>query len=531
MCAISTRPRSGLRFALPFVLRGSRLHRTGVRCFHEVESGLVPPSGPGVPEDNRAGVIGWGISWRMQGYVLMAERTGNPAYAERLAALIDGVLAARDEERGVTDHRGHSGPVWSTAGKFTAATATVQDEQGRAALEVTVCPPRALHARVTVRPEEGGRFGLTVHGPDRPAVTVPGLSLDPADPRRADRVLYEAYEQSRGITGRLVPPGPSGFPGPSGPSGPGGPGGPGSGAGGTPGRRVQAGEYGVRPPMVALAAQTGMITYPLAGLIRLARDERTAGVVPPSVRVRLEGYLDAVVRAVRAHDHQWQPVSGRRGCYRWLPDEPVSFAGAELPTNEFLAMGRTLTHLAVLTGEEGYAERAAAMARALRDDLARRDGVAVWPYWPGFGRVHSGWTATGHPDRDGSLYRPSYAPVTVPEDVTHALIDLDFLHLYHRTRGLPPVFTDGDLHAVAAAFTRHVVDPGERDRRPRMRHDVGGTGRPGTDREQAHVAAWLPLRAWSPAIPPLVAAIHPAPPPTPPMGVDTYCAALLARWS
>jgi hypothetical protein len=484
-----------------------------------VEDALVPPSGPGVPEDNRTGVIGWGISWRMQGCLLMAERTRNPAYAERLAELIDGVLAARDEERGVTDHRGHSGPVWSTAGKFTAATATVRDEQDRAALEVTVCPPRALHARVTVRPEESGRFSLTVHGPGRQAVTVPGLSLDPADPRRADRVLYEAYEQSSGITGRLVPPGPSGQ------------GGSGSGAAAwAPDRRAQAREYGVRPAMVALAAQTGMITYPLAGLIRLARDERTAGAVPPSVRARLEGYLDAVLRAVRAHDHQWQPVSGERGCYRWLLDEPVSFAGAELPTNEFLAMGRTLTHLAVLTGEDTFAERAAAMARALRDDLARTDGVAVWPYWPGFGRVHSGWTATGSPDGDGSLYRPSYAPVTVPEDVTHALIDLDFLHLYHRTPGLPPVFTERDLHAVAAAFTRHVVDPGERGRRPRMRHDVGGAGRPGTGREQAHVAAWLPLRAWSPAIPPLVAAIHPAPPPSPPMGVDTYCAALLARW-
>ncbi|GAA2609127.1 hypothetical protein [Streptomyces axinellae] len=515
------RPRAGL--TLPLALRGSRLHRTGVRCFDAVEGALVPPSGPGVPEDNMTGVIGWGISWRMQGYVLMAERTGNPAYAERLAELIDGVLAARDEERGIADHRGHSGPVWSTAGKFTAATATVEDEQGRTALEVTVCPPRALPARVTVRPEEGGRFGLTVSGAGRPTVTVSGLSLDPADPRRADRVLYEAYEQRGGITGRLVPPGP--------PAGPGEPGGPG-GWGGRDGqeRRVAAGEYGVRPATVALAAQTGMITYPLAGLVRLARQERTARAVPPSVRAGSEGYLDAVLRAVRAHDHQWQPVAGGRGCYRWLRDEPVSFAGAELPTNEFLAMGRTLIQLAVLTGEEEYAERAAAMARSLRDDLLRTEGVAVWPYWPGFGRVHSGWQATGSPDRDGSLYRPSYAPVTVPEDVTHALIDLDFLHLYQRAGGLPPVFSEGDLHAVAAAFTRHVVDPGGRDQRPRMRHDVGGAGRPGTDREQAHVAAWLPLRAWSPQIAPLVAAIHPVPPPSPPMGVDTYCAALLARW-
>ncbi|MER6996881.1 hypothetical protein [Streptomyces sp. NPDC000410] len=485
--------------------RRSRLHRAGTRYFHEIENRLTGVSGPGVPPDNEAGVIGWGTSWRMQGYVMMAERTGDPRYAERLAELIDQVLAARDDVRGIADHRGRSRPVWSTAGKFTATTAVVPDTEGRPALEVTVCPPHTQNIRVTVGPGPEGRFSLTVGGGrrDKP-FTVPDLSLDPAHPRRADRAVYEAYEQRSGVTARLLNTDATG------------------GATAT----AAPGSYTPRPAMVALAAQTGMITYPIAGLVRLAREQPDA--VPASVRPRLDGYLDAVIRAVRAHDEQWGTTADGRGFYRWLPDEPVSFAGAELPTNEFLAMGRTLVQLAAVTGDEDHIERAAAMARALHGDLTVTGGVATWPYWPSFGRVYEGWTATGSPTTDGSYYRPAYAPVTVPEDVTHALIDIDFLCLYQGTPGLPTVFTPEDLRAVAATFTEHVVQ--RRRLRSRVRHDVGGAGRPGTDRQQAHVAGWLPLRQWSPQVARQVRAIQPTLPPPPLMGVDTYCGALLARW-
>lgn len=512
---------------LPFPTRARR-HRAHERAFQQVEDVLTRDSATGgVPADNETGAIGWGTSWRMQGYLLMAERTGNPAYATRLAHLVDRVLDARDDIRGTADHSGRSAPVWSTAGKFTAATARLPDESGEIALEVTVCPPRALDARVTVLPQGSeGRFSVTVEGPGRTPFTVEGLSLDPADPRRADRVLYAAYEQRSAVTGRLVAAGERS----------GGQLRTGLRPGAVPPRRVQPGTYPVRPARVALAAQTGMITYPIAGLVRLARQDPASRAVPDSVRARLDAYLDAVVQAVRAHDHQWLTGTDRRGCYGWPAQEPVSFAGAELPTNEFLAMGRTLVHLAALTGEEEHAERAAAMAHALRADLTRTEEAATWPYWPSFGRVHSGWTATGSPESDGSAYRPAYAPVTVPEDVTHALIDLDFLHLYHgQPPGLlPPVFDEHDLRSVAATFTRHVVEHGtgpDGRERPRMRHDVGGSGRPGTDREQAHVAAWLPMRTWDRDVADLVHAIHPPVPPPPTMGVDAYCAALLARWA
>lgn len=480
---------------------GSRLHREGVRYFHAVEEGLTGVSGPGVPADNEAGVIGWGTSWRMQGYLMMTERTGDPRYSERLAELIDQVLDARDDVRGIEDHRGRSRPVWSTAGKFTACSATVPDAEGRPALDVSVCPPHARNLLVTVEPEPEDRFTLMVTGSARKhAYTVGGLSLDPTHADRADLAIYQAYKQRSGVTARLLT---------------------------TSHRQIGAGTYTLRPAMVALAAQTGMIAYPLAGLVRLARERPDA--VASSVRARLDGYLDAAVRAVRAHDEQWGTTDDGRGFYRWLPDEPVSFAGAELPTNEFLAMGRTLVQLAAVTGDEEFTERAAAIARSLRDDLTVTNGVATWPYWPSFGRVYKGWSATGSPEDDGSLYRPSYAAVTVPEDVTHALIDIDFLRLYYDTPALPPVFTEAQMRAVAATFTSHVVR--RRRLRTRVVHDVGGDGRAGTDREQAHVAGWLPLREWSSAVARHVRAVQPTAPPPPLMGVDTYCGALLARWA
>ncbi|MFH9860248.1 hypothetical protein [Streptomyces sp. NPDC017202] len=52
--------------------------RAAIRSFHETERNLVGVNGPDVLPHNETGVIGWGTSWRMQGHLLMAERTGRP---------------------------------------------------------------------------------------------------------------------------------------------------------------------------------------------------------------------------------------------------------------------------------------------------------------------------------------------------------------------------------------------------------------------------------------------------------------------
>ena len=151
--------------------------------------------------------------------------------------------------------------------------------------------------------------------------------------------------------------------------------------------------------------------------------------------------------------------------YVWHPDEPV-FAGAELPTNEFLAVGRTLIQLAAATGDRDYVDRAAALAGTLRGQLRLTGDTFDWPYWPSFGRVHHGWTKTGDPvDDDGSWYRPQFRAVTKAEDVTHALIDIDFVVLYRSTPDCPrssPTPTCGSWPAPSSGTSTYAESVGGR---------------------------------------------------------------------
>ncbi|MFG3684683.1 hypothetical protein [Micromonospora sp. NPDC047740] len=482
--------------------------------FDAVEA-VLPSLGsadPVVP-DNDAGALGWGLAWRMQAYLLMAEATGDPGYLDRLVRMADAVIAARDHLRGVRDHRGQSLPVWSSASKFTVATAVVPDLTGAPALHVHHLPPHGLKATVQVTPVADGRFALTVTpGGDRPPIVLAELSLDPTDPRRADRLAYAQHSAAAPVTVDLLA----------------GPPGAGAAATGAPDpRRVRPGSYPCRPARVVLAAQTGMITYPLAGLARLAREQ--PDLVPAAVTARTDDYLAVAHEALAVHDHQWRVSADGEGYYAWLPDEPVGFAGAELPTNEFLAVGRALIQLAAATGDRDYVDRAAAMARTLRRQFAVRGGGFVWPYWPSFGRVYGGWAKTGDPVRDGSRYRPLFHAVPKAEDVTHALLDIDFAVLYRLTPGLPEVFTEADMRALARTFTHH-VSTRRLGLRPTVRRDVSGAGRPGTARHEAHVAGWLPLRRWDPTVAKAVSAVHRSRRPVPSMAVDAYCAALLTRW-
>ena len=477
-----------------------RLPQSGVTTFDtRFESVLAALSGPGlsepaVPAHNDQGLIGWGLAWQMQAYVVMAEATGNPEYVRRLARAADAVLEVRDTVRGVADHRGRRLPVWSSAGKFTVATATLPDTQGRPAVEIRICPPAALGAAIEVT----SAADILVAG----RVKLVGVSLDPAAERRVDRVAYKAYTSENGLTARLLP--------------------------GEGERRLACGPFRCTPNRVALAAQTGMIVYPIASLARLARERPEA--VPAEVAARIDGYLAAADEALAVHESQWRLSPEGEGYYVWLPDEPMSFAGAELPINEFLIVGCAYVQLAAATGEARYADRATAIARTLRNQMRPQGRTLVWPYWPDFGRVYNGWSATGDPERDGSLYRPSFPATPRPEDVTHVLVDLDFILRYRQTPSLPEIFTDSDLRAIAMTFRRNVATRWPLSRAT-VRGDISGRGRRGTARHEANAAGWLPLSSWDRKVAPLVHNVHRQRRPSPLLGVDAYCAALMVRWT
>jgi hypothetical protein len=454
----------------------------------------------GVPPHNDTGGLGWGTAWRMQAYLLMAQRSGDPRYVACLAELIDLVLDRRDDRRGLVDHAGRSGPVWSSAGKYTIAGATVPDQGNRPAFVVDVRAPHR-DVQATVKTTRADRFSVTVTWGTGQVVHMDDASLSPRDPRRIDRLAHRLFRQETGVTVRCIPA-----------AGP-----------GEPGRCPREGRYTATPQRVVLAAQTGTITYPMVGLARLTAEQ--PAVVPTSVARRVPDYVSAAEQALAFHENQWRDLPGDRGCYVWLPEEPVGFAGAELPTNEFLAMGRTAVQLAVIGAGVSYADRAAALARTLRSEMHVHRGGIRWTYWPSFGRMHNGWRAAFE-DTEGTALMPRYRPVRRWEDATHALLDLDFVCLYATAPGLPPVFTRPFLRDLGRTMT-HSATIGVRHLA--LRQLVVPTSPRGTARHQAHVAAWLPLRRWWPPIAELVATLQPDRPPRP-LDADVYCGALLACW-
>jgi len=62
--------------------------------------------------DNETATLAWGESYVMMSLAAMYRATRDPMYLDRLATHIDGVLAQRDDARGVTDYRGVSGACW-----------------------------------------------------------------------------------------------------------------------------------------------------------------------------------------------------------------------------------------------------------------------------------------------------------------------------------------------------------------------------------------------------------------------------------
>ncbi|MDP6935435.1 MAG: hypothetical protein QGG40_21115, partial [Myxococcota bacterium] len=63
-------------------------------------------------ENNEEASLAWGESYVLMSLAAMYRATSDPVYLDRLAWHIDGVLAQRDDARGVSDYRGDSGACW-----------------------------------------------------------------------------------------------------------------------------------------------------------------------------------------------------------------------------------------------------------------------------------------------------------------------------------------------------------------------------------------------------------------------------------
>lgn len=479
--------------------------------FDRIVAGLGKVVGDGAPlVDNDNGALGWGTSWVMRGLLELHEATRDARYLHRLAALADAVLERRDCERGITDHLGRSLPAWTCSRRFTTATATLRDVAGAPVARVHVAPAGTGGSVLAVPGSVAGTVTLQVVRTGLETVELADVDLDPSSSRCAVPAAYRAFTRPSDPVVELVDPM------------------------GT--RQMPCGEADLEHARTALAAQTGMIAQPLAGLVRAVRADAELRRGP--LGQRCDRWLDAAHAALSVHDDDWRTTEGL-GWYVFGREDPVAWAGCVLPTNEFLALGRAYLDLAVATGDSGCTERAAALARTLRHELVPDGEVVSWSYWPTFGEVHRGWSPSGSAETDPCPWQPRRAPTPRAEDVTHALIDLDLAVAYHAARSLPPVFTDGDLAAFARTFVRRVAVPA---RRPRVGRRGLRRGRPAglsslvtggpraTERQLAFAAAWLPFAPWEPAIRRHVRALD-AHRPRFDASADAYAAALVARWS
>lgn len=65
-----------------------------------------------IGEHNETALLAWGESYVLWSLMAMVRTTDHPMYVDRMMRHLDGILAQRDDARGVADYRGISGACW-----------------------------------------------------------------------------------------------------------------------------------------------------------------------------------------------------------------------------------------------------------------------------------------------------------------------------------------------------------------------------------------------------------------------------------
>lgn len=424
---------------------------------------------PGELNEN-GGWVAWSQAYVLMAYIRMYEATRDTHYLDRLIENTDQVLATRDSERGVTDFRGLSLPAWRAGGPFTVGSVTLLDGESRPVLEVRSALTYAETAGVTVSAASTpGRFKLdvfnTLFGWND---TFDNLTMDAASEDYVVRRLLAAFPTNLAVTAKDLRSTP--------------------GVGGDP----VIGTFKMQSEFMIFAVHTGLITYPIASFVRLVHDEprlRRHPVYGP----KAAEYLEAVEAAIAVHDWEWRENDRGEGYYVWVKGTPNRYDGVELPANQFLAPGRALLQLAAVTGSSEYADRATKLARAFANELRlNTEGAYVWKYWPSWGRIYQGWTASDQI----SEYRPSFCCGQQVEDMSHGHIDVDFAALAFRN---DVVFQGRDMARFALTYTRNVA-ASTANGAPTVRHNVDGTGAIENLGDEYIAPGWAPLSFWDSSV-------------------------------
>lgn len=426
------------------------------------------------------GKLAWGEAYILQGYALMYETYRDTHYLDKMISHIDRVLANRDSVRGVTDHAGASQPAWRTDNPYTVGYGTLPGNGGTPVFEVRSALAYGDSCEITV--SEGavaGTFDLDIYNAQYDRHTIhESLSADPASPDYAvarvttgfarespARVLMTLRDLRETAHDQVD---------------------------------LAPGSYALQSPGYIFEVHTGQIVLPLILFAKFVQAD-PALQANPTYRDRAQVYLEAAEQAVAVHDREWRQNDLGEGYYITLPDAPVWHAGMDNPLNHFLALGRAVLQLALVTGKKVYADRAAAMALTLENSLTVTDGAFVWPYWWPKGQAYAGWDI----DNPQSQYRPWYPPNQVPEDTSHGQIEVNFaLETYHALSTLRaarrPSFTGGQMSRFAATFAQNVATT--QDGRSTVNRFIDGTGATDLEAYERQSAAWADLTTWDATI-------------------------------
>lgn len=428
------------------------------------------------------GALAWGQSYIQVALMRMFDATEDVGYLHELVGHVDDVLATRDSKRGVTDYRGLSLPAWRAHYPYTMGAVDLLDAGGRPTLQVrSVRTP--IEELLALKPTDvapfidvavsvgsaAGSFKLTVtHRNFDTTEVFDNLSMDPASHGYVVTRVHEAWPTFNSVTVRDLRPAPD--------------------AAGDPAH----GTFSMRSLPDIFAVHTGQIIHPIAWFARTVLETPTLRS-DQILRAKAEDYLDAAAAAIAVHDAEWRENDSGEGWYVFRKGDPSGFDGAEMPANQFLALGRAQLHLAAATGTQVYTDRAAKMARTLRNQLSVDSNDAyIWHYWPTWGRVHNGWQKSD----DVSEFRLSYCCARQIEDISHAHLDVDFAVQAFRDR---ITFAGKDMQHFAKTFTRN-LRTFEENGDPTVWFNVDGSFRTGVLSDELVAAGWMPLAFWNPEV-------------------------------
>ncbi|HLT59895.1 MAG TPA: hypothetical protein VK020_01810 [Microlunatus sp.] len=379
-------------------------------------------------EHNEAGGYAWGESYFLLGLLRMYQAYGENAYLDTFVDRLDHVTATTDQARGVTDYQGRSGPVWRTAGNYTAGHAVITDGTGAPAVQLRWAGTRSAESTAEISAVDGDTFTLTLRNPSTATVVeVAGVSLDPAAETYLVDVVNATYRSNLRWTAVDLRDQPGPAPAPA------------------------AGTVAFDPQYYVFAVHTGMVAYPLALFARIVAEGT------PGLRRRYgaagERAGEAAAAAIAFHDEEFRIADGV-GDYVWPKGAPIPFDGLIQPYNQSHGPGQALAELYRVTGDPEHRAKITAMldgfARGVTTDAG---GAYVWNYWPVHSELYSGYAAAD----DLSSYTPSYGAVRTIEDISHAAITIEFLDAADRA-GIR--HADLDLSRIARTFTQNVIRSG-----------------------------------------------------------------------